>query len=103
MSFKESCVVICKKQYFVDVCENRGDFGSRLTDLAGLMDGHVVKIVVFHTFSQLFGRVTWELKVAVLCKVDFLLDCIASGLPGLTRVDPGDTHRDIYIIWINPY
>ena len=72
MSFKENCVATCKNPYFADVCENRGDFKSRLTDRICLMDGHVEKIVIFHMFSKLFRRVTWALKAAVLLYVDFL-------------------------------
>ena len=75
--------MICKKPYVADVRENRGDFKSRITDCVCLMDGHVTKIVIFHMFPKLFRRVTWELKVAVLLSVDFLLVFVADRLPAL--------------------
>ena len=65
--------MIYKNPYFADVCENRGDFKSRLADRVVLMDGHVVNIVIFHMFPKLFRRVTWDLKVAVFLNVDFLM------------------------------
>ena len=86
MSFKENCVKACKNPYFADVCENRGDFKSRLTDQVSLMDDQVVKIVLFHLFSKLFRMVTWELKMPVLLNVAFLLVFVTYGAPRLTRI-----------------
>ena len=86
MSFKENCVATCKNPYFADVCENRGDFKSRLTDQVSLMDGHVMKIMIFRLFSKLFRKMTWELKVAVLLNIDFLLAFVTYGSPAPTRV-----------------
>ena len=52
------------------------------------MDGHVVKRAIFHVFSKLFRRATWELKAAVLRNAVFVLVFVASGSPAPTRAYP---------------
>ena len=50
MSFKDKFIGTGKSAFFVDVCENRGHLQPRLSYGVGLVDGHDVKVVIFHWF-----------------------------------------------------